>query len=510
MTGRGRGNITIRCAVAALLLHACNATADPYRYELRSRFIREADPDERPPGLDLEPRIDSAVLFVGNINLAENSADEIDTAGIEAAPGIYATYRSKRADATLDYTLIGRAFEAEDYDSVSHLLSANASYMLVQDLFFIDAQAGYGDSIIDAGRGTNYGETGLFNRSNIEETGRASVTPRLIKKLGGFRFDASYTYGRVWYFESDDVVDPNLIFVGFNEDSEDQRAYVSLGTSDMDNAATLKAFYEWQKSEYERSLPYQYERAGLDTSLRLTRTLRLVADGGVETDLTETTTEGGLDADFWHAGIRWEPDSRTSFDARYGQRFFGDSYSLEARRETRWLTLRASYREDPEVETRRVGIDFDPDDLPLPPTADFSLFSGLPYVHKDGVLTAIAEGARTQIRLDVYNRKREYLRNAVPDEDTSGAMLNVARDIGADLFGEIELRYEDIERGQQSILPEGEGPVVFHSYDRDVTLRLNWEAYRNFTTSAEVGYLARSGDSEYDGEWAALRFRYTF
>ena len=79
--------------------------------------------------------------------------------------------------------------------------------MLAQDLFWIDAQAGYSDSIIDAGQGTNYGGTGLFNRSNVEETGRASVTPRLSKQLGGFRFDASYTYGRVWYFESDDVAE---------------------------------------------------------------------------------------------------------------------------------------------------------------------------------------------------------------------------------------------------------------------------------------------------------------
>ena len=223
---------------------------------------------------------------MGNINLAENSADEIDTAGIEAAPGIYASYKSNRADGILDYTFIGRAFEAEDYDSVSHLLNAHGSYMLARDLFFIDAQAGYSDSIIDAAQGTNYGGVGLFNRGNMEETGRASVTPRLTKQLGGFRFDARYTYGRVWYFESDDVANPDTIFIGFNEDSEDQDAYVSLGTADPDNAATFKAYYQWQESQYDLSRPYRYERAGADTSLRLTRTLRLVADGGVETDLT--------------------------------------------------------------------------------------------------------------------------------------------------------------------------------------------------------------------------------
>ena len=508
MTDRGRPNTVLRFAIAALLLHGGVAGAEPYGFDLRSKFVREVEPEARPPGLDLKPRIDSALYFVGNINLAENSADEIDTAGIEAAPGIYASYKSNRADGILDYTFIGRAFEAEDYDSVSHLLNAHGSYMLARDLFFIDAQAGYSDSIIDAAQGTNYGGVGLFNRANMEETGRASVTPRLTKQFGGFQFDARYTYGRVWYFESDDVANPDTIFIGFNEDSEDQDAYVSLGTADPNNAATFKAYYQWQESQYDLSRPYRYERAGADTSLRLTRTLRLVADGGVETDLTQSTSEGGLDADFWHAGFRWEPDSRTYFDARYGQRFFGDSYSFEARRETRLLTLRASYSEDPEVETRRVGIEFDPGDLPLPPSPDYAFLTSSPYVRKDATVTAIVEGTRTEIRLDVYDRKREYIQNIAPDEDTTGVLLTVARDIGRDLYGEISGRYEDLLRGQATLLPSG--PVSFHDYDRDVTLRLTWEAYRNFRASAEAGFLARSGDHEYDGEWAALRFRYTF
>jgi hypothetical protein len=508
MTAHGVRAFALRCVVAAVLTHGSAASADPYRYDLRSRFLREPDQEERPPGLDLKPRIDSAVYLVGNINLAEESSEEIDTAGIEGSPGLYASYRSNRADAQLDYSLIARAFEEDDYDSVSHLLAADGRYIVVPDLFNISAQAGYSDSIIDAANGTNYGGIGLFNRSNIEETGRASVTPSLTHQFGGFRFDASYTYGRVWYFESDDVANSSQLFVGFNEDSEDQHFNVSIGTNDPDNDATFKAFYEWQDSSFELSRPFRYERAGADASLRLTRTLSLVADGGVETDLTETTTDGGLDSDFWHAGFRWQPDSRTSVDARYGNRFFGDSWSLEARRTTRLLTLRASYVEDPEVETRRIGIDFAPDDFPLPPPSDLSGLSSSPYIRKDALLTAIVEGARTQIRLDAYDRNREYIQEILPDEETTGVLLSIVRDIGADLYGEISGRYEDITQAQR-VLPPAE-PGTTRGYDRDVTFRVTWQAYLNFMTSAEAGYLARSGDSNYDGEWFAVRFRYTF
>ena len=87
MTVRGPRNLTLRCALAVLVLQGQVAVADPYHNDLRSRFIREDDPEQRPPGLDLKPRIDSALLFVGNINLAEDSADEIDVAKFWAAEG---------------------------------------------------------------------------------------------------------------------------------------------------------------------------------------------------------------------------------------------------------------------------------------------------------------------------------------------------------------------------------------------------------------------------------------
>jgi hypothetical protein len=102
----------------------------------------------------------------------------------------------------------------------------------------------------------------------------------------------------------------------------------------------------------------------------------------------------------------------------------------------------------------------------------------------------------------------------VPDEEVTGVLFNVARDFGRDLYGEFEARYDDRLRGERTVLapvpPLPLEPVLFHSYDRDFLVRLTWEAYQNFTTSAEAGYLARSGDRRYDGEWLAFRFRYTF
>jgi hypothetical protein len=40
--------------------------------------------------------------------------------------------------------------------------------------------------------------------------------------------------------------------------------------------------------------------------------------------------------------------------------------------------------------------------------------------------------------------------------------------------------------------------------------RLTWEAYKNLKVAGEAGYLSRSGDTNYTGQWLALRLRYDF
>ena len=499
-------NRAIGMAVGLAL--ATSTAAAPYEGSLRSRFQRDIAPEPQKLGWLVEPRIESALMFVGNINLAEDSADEVDVAGIEVAPGIAANYLSSRAQGFLDYSLIGRVWEDDDYDQVSHRLSANGSYLLVPEWFRIGGQATYTDAVVDPTVSYNYGNSGLFGPSNLTERATASVSPQLFHEFRDFRFDARYTYGRVWYLDTPDDSN-NLVFSLYQDDSIDQQANVSISTRDDRRAATMRLYYDWQDSEFSRTVDYRYERAGAEVGVDVGREIRLVADGGLESDLDESTTDGGLDSGFWHAGFNWSPDSRTSLDARYGERFFGESWSLSASRDTRYLTVRLSYQEDPQVQTRRIGINFDPDELPLPnPGTDLSGLTSRPYVGKDATLALLAEGARTKLRLDAYDRKRNYVQPLINDERTTGVRFNAIRDIGASLYAEFDTRYEDVLNNVEN--REIGEPRLVQYYDFNVMGRLSWEAYRNFTTSAEAGYLHRSGERNYDGEWLAFRFRYTF
>lgn len=508
MTGKSRYTALLLLAGVAFAQPGHAQYAEPYRSSLRSEFSAAQEQRDAQRGGVVELRVDAAAYYVDNMDLAPDTVEPVNQAGLELAPGFYASYRSARARGAIDYSLIGRAWEDSSYDDVSQRLAANGDYAIVPDLLFVRGSASYDDAIVDPAQGGNYGGYGIFDRSNIEEYGTVSVNPYVRRRFRDYQFDASYTYGRVWYF--DDVTTGGL-FVA-NQDSIDQAALLSFGSADQDRPLDFRVFYEWQGSEFERSPDYRYDRAGLELGARIAATLRFVVDGGAESDLEVDTEDGGLDSEYWHVGLVWTPDSRTVAEARYGERFFGDSYSFRLSRQVRAVTIEASYAEEPTVETQNLALgDFEPGELPpTPPGFDLMNASSTPFVGRNAALALSAEGARTRLSLRAYRNERDYLAALPPDETMLGGQLRVIRDLAANVYGEFHVRYEDVEQGIADPL----SLIDINSYqDQEYMLRFTYEAWANLSPSLEAGYLLRTGDDfglDYDGYWIALRARYTF
>lgn len=503
-------------AAAALAQPAQAQYAEPYQSSLRSEFGEAATQREALRGGVFEARVDAAMYYINNMELTPDSVDPVNQFGLELAPGFYAAYSSARARGAIDYSLIGRGWEDSDYNDMAQRLSANGDYAIVPELLFIRGSAGYDDAIVDQTRGANYGGYGIFDGTNITEYATAAVNPYLQRRMRDFQLDASYTYGRVWYLDEDS---DDSLFVS-NQDSVDQSALLSFGTAEQDRLVTMRAFYEWQASEFDLSPDYKYDRAGAEVGYRVVESLRLLADGGAESDLEEATDEGGLDSGYWHVGFLWTPDSRTRLEARYGDRFFGSSWMMQLSREVRIFTFEASYSEDPTVETRNLNMgEFDPGDLtPGVPAYDAAYLNASPFVARNAAVSVRAEGARTRILLRGYQDERDYIRSLAPDSTTTGAQFRVVRDLSAGTYGEFAFRYDDVEDavGYAGTDPGTDPdvlPTVVDSYqDQEYLLRLTYEAWVNLSPSFEVGYLKRSGqgDLDYDGYWLALRARYTF
>jgi hypothetical protein len=440
--------------------------------------------------------------YADNLGLTDDSDLQVSSSGLELSPGFYASYSGDGFQGAIDYSLIARAWEESEFDDVTHDLAANGRWTAVADLFYVDGTAAYFPSVIDPRAGANATNSGLLGSDYLAETATISVTPTLRKRFNDFEASALYSYGRVWYLDLDD---PATMPVNQNlEDSTDNMARAAIGTAESDRNLTGQVYYEWNKSEFEFSPEYRYDRLGFDGGWQFVDTLTLVGEVGVESALDEDTSRGGLDDDFWNAGLRWVPGANTSAEARFGQRFFGDSYYFAVERRARALLIVAAYSEEPTVEAVRVSsASFNPGELPPDdPGAEPGRVSSNPFVAKDGRITLTLEGVRTTIRATAYHIERDYLTGNIAEETTVGGGLGATRRFVANFSGDLQATYHDTDT-RTAFDPAGD-----HSYQTEAILRFNHETSRTITTSLEGGYFNQSGSRAYDGWWVALRLRY--
>jgi hypothetical protein len=449
------------------------------------------------------------VQYVDNINLASKGEEQINTWGLELAPGLYAAYSSNSVTAAIDYSAIGRMWDDSDYNNISQIGVANGRWIAVPDLFYIDAQGSISDNVISPLLGTNYGGLGLFGPDNLTQQATVGVTPTFDRQFGEFNLLAQYSYGRVWYFDEGN----NANQIGFlnQDDSRNQSANVSFGNKESGRKLTGDVFYIWQKTDYDNALPYNYEELGADLAWQFTPSTALVGQFGIESDLDQSTTAGGLDSNFWDVGLRWQPDERTSAEARYGHRFFGDTYYLNVRRTARTFEFWASYSESPEVQSQILSLgDFTPGELPpgIPPT-DIGRINSDPYVGKNTSVGVAAIGSRTRISLTGYQNVQDYIRQVQNDDTYTGGTFEVTRQLASNLSGDFLANYEDYETNQ--VVAVGIPPVVVtrNSYDTTLIARLNrTSSGGKLTTTFETGYVNSAGFDAYDGWWVGLRARW--
>lgn len=518
MPGRKHGRATGPRASAlasglvfAFAMEGAIAQTTPYQSQDRSDYGSGPGQGELPSGARFEPRVEATVQYAANINLAEDGEQQVDTGGLEVAPGFYASYSSGTALAAIDYTLIGRWWEEDEYNDVSHRLDANGEWYVVPEWLSLAGQATYGNTILDPAAGSNYGGIGVFGPGNLAEVATASASPVLKHQFGDVQILGQYQYGRTWYLDEGLGLDEPVVGFSSGQDSTDQSAHASIGTAaDAGRKVSGSLFYDWQESEYDASLPYRYERAGVDFGVHFARTLTLLGEYGRESDLDASTTQGGLDSEYWNAGLRWDPSERTSAEGRYGERFFGDSWSLDVTHRTRTVEFNAAYSEEPTVETRTLSLgEFDPGTLPpgVPPEVGFGRLSSSPYVARNASAGVSAVGSRTKLSLIGYRIERDYISDVRRDENSLGVVLGVTRRLATNLSADFNVSYSDYERMTSDLVEEDE--LTSNDKDTTVVLRLNRESGAKFTLSAEAGYLTRSGSEDYDGWWTALRARWT-
>lgn len=278
---------------------------------------------------DVTPRISVGETYSDNIALDPPGEEDWDLV-TEIRPGVDISGEGRRTSIDLSYSLQA-LFHARDgdRDRVYHQFAGASSSELVRRTVFFDASARHRQGVDDL--------LGPIGADNITDTGNVrdvttlSLSPYVLNRVGSFAESTlRYSHDRTWF-----------------EDGES--TYSNTGTWRLADGPSFDRF------SWSLSAMYQEIEAGeRDTGTFATGSLRLgyalgrhwqvSATGGYEDNDYESAREDLSDT-FWDVGVRWTPSRRTSMEARYGERYFGNTrmFSLSHRR--RFTVASVSYSE---------------------------------------------------------------------------------------------------------------------------------------------------------------------
>jgi hypothetical protein len=425
--------------------------------------------------------------FGAQLGVTANFTDNVDLKPIDTesdlvwqiTPSIAYAHKSPVYSAALGYRLQSLNYmDHSEFNQTYHQAQANGNYLVIPDWFTLGGHAAYSQTIVDPERSINV--QNLFPTKNLADVLTAAATPSLDHSFGKAEIHASYSAGFVDYKGTApaalDLADAH------NRDLE-----ASVNSPEEDTGTSWDVKYASDEVRYDLFEPYKYERLTAGLGVPVTAQLRLLGEGGKESDLTKTTTEGGLDSTNWRGGIRLTPNPNDTLEAWYGHRFFGKTYSAHLTHKARFLQVNLQYDEEPITEAQRVALrTFVPGELAPPPTPDVNRPTAQPFLNKYFYGTLELVGRRTSIAFAVYDSRRIYLNQDIT-ESTYGGGVNIARRMGSRSNLSLSLNLA------KSRFRDGDG-----SHDYVGVIEFDRQFSRTVSGVARALYLERSGTVEGD------------
>jgi hypothetical protein len=443
--------------------------------------------------VEFTPSIELGATWTDNIELSPQSEETEYVA--EVMPGFVLKQEGRRLRSQLDYTLRNFFYQKEsDRDTSFHEANASLNAEVVRNLFFIDANAGYSQQIIDPTRPVN--NNFLFDVGNLTDALSGSVTPRLRREFDFTVLDASYTRGFLDYKQTGDVT--NL-----TSDADTEETRVALDSPDDDRFISWGVEYSQQTTEFDSSAQrFQFEQASAEIGIGLTDELRLIGRGGKETDAARNSSTGGLGETTWEAGFAYAPDQTTRVEAFYGKRFFGTSYRASARREAQFLQLSVAYDEGPVTQAQQLLAQAQGGVAPIAPldpgTNPIGTLTTDVFIAKNLDASIGLTGRLTKINLSALNQRREYLQTG-DRERVTGGRVTLIRNLSARTDATLDIFLTDTQFRGGNAFDE-------QSYRFGLTRTLSERITANFM----LGRVERSGASGYTANWINLGLKATF
>ncbi len=217
-------------------------------------------------------------------------------------------------------------------DSINPRIQADADAELMEDLFYIDANARVSQYALNPY--TSGGDDTTSDSGNVTTTYSYSISPYIKRRLKGYAdLEARYTYDQL-YHTSDQAAGSSAQSVALSLDSGKKFQRFSWGLKGDYRKVDAKSNADSDNKSADASFGYRFDRS-------------VMARASVGKEWNDyTTTRSDTGGARWDAGLVWTPSPRTSLDIGYGERFFGSTPSFDFTHRSRRSTFNAKYSKE--------------------------------------------------------------------------------------------------------------------------------------------------------------------
>jgi hypothetical protein len=354
------------------------------------------------------PAITAVGTYTDNSTLAP-SGKEKEQYIIQLNPALTITRETGRFRTEFDYLMQNLFYpkqhlgfpKSRNANNTHHQIFGDATYELLRETLLIDASTTFSQQIIDP--------QGKVSNSNINRTG--NTTDTFTARIGpNWRYtvgpnavaDFTYTFGVVRFLDQDNPNNTNDSL----QDSLEHNVKLDI-SSQVQQRTSWSLLFNWDRIEFEDDRVNVFRKAGVELGYPLTGVIDFIALGGYEDnefDNTSSTTRP--DGPWWEVGLGWQPTTRDHLEARYGERFFGDTKNFLWNHEGNKISTRLEFIETLGTGNQQlVDVDFVPGGGLNP---DVPRFRDEVFLERRLDANITAELAKTTIEVDGFWVEREY------------------------------------------------------------------------------------------------------
>lgn len=428
------------------------------------------------------------------------------------SPGFSTVVEAPRWNAAVNYSYLWEQHSKDDKHSDNHKLNARLASELVDNLFFVDANAA-----ISQVRQNLLDPVG-FETQNLDDVFTWRVQPALKRRFantsqGGVGVSA---YGV-------DASGSSSLSSGVG-----RVVNANYSTGEMLDIARFDLLAKDDRFQYDQPPSGNAVRddtlnqsASIRATLLKSRKFTPYASYGYE-NIEDTTLRRQPSQTYWNAGGIWQPSARTQLDANFGKRFFGDTWNVAFVHRTRQSNWSLNYVQDlrtgqedvlipdsvntfnqlnsqlrtaiPDPAARASFVRAFMDSQGLPPT---SLLVTRNYVDKKLSANVSYLTVRSSSLLNLYARDSDASEVSLPLPPTAGgqALGDHIQQKGINLTWNYRLSPLLRCTAVTGYVAESYPDVSIDDENVFFRLGLNYQLGRHFATSSEIRRIQRSSNS---------------